>query len=272
MGTQRFLYKVSAEKRCNTAWTTFFFMGTVAVLSLIFFLGSGEAVSDRRYLLVIGLINSGTFSMATITHMESLKHIPASVAYSIIRLNMVIVVLFSIIHFEDKLSYFQIAGVVTAIAVFIILTGSVERKEVPTGNMKHGLLLVMISTLSGAVSSITSKFAAVHTNMLAYMAVSYIASTVFSFGMRNRLQTEEVTGNRKMAMIIGLVMGLINFGGYFLFLKALSMGPLSLVAPITGMAFVMAIILSALFYKEKLTPLRILGISMTLMSVILMRL
>ena len=37
MGFQRFLYKVSAERGCNTAWTTFYFMATVAVLSTIFF-------------------------------------------------------------------------------------------------------------------------------------------------------------------------------------------------------------------------------------------
>ena len=37
MGVQRFLYKVSAEKRCNTAWTTFSFMATVAILSSILF-------------------------------------------------------------------------------------------------------------------------------------------------------------------------------------------------------------------------------------------
>ena len=85
-------------------------------------------------------------------------------------------------------------------------------------------------------------------------------------------QTEEASENHKDALIIGFVMGLINFAGYYSFLKALSMGPFSIIASITGMHFVIAVILSALIYKEKLTPLRIIGISLTILSIILLRL
>jgi uncharacterized membrane protein len=76
----------------------------------------------------------------------------------------------------------------------------------------------------------------------------------------------------KDALIIGVIMGLINFAGYYSFLKALSTGPLSIIASITGMHFVISIILSALIYKEKLTLLRILGIFLTVLSIILLRL
>ena len=97
MGTQRFLYKVSAEKRCNTAWTTFSFMATVAVLSSVLFLVLEETVTNLRFLLFIGLVNSVAFLLATVTHIEALKNIPASVAYPIIRLSAVFVVIFSIL-------------------------------------------------------------------------------------------------------------------------------------------------------------------------------
>ena len=46
MGTQSFLYKVSAERNCNTAWTTFSFMATVALLSSVLFLLRGDPVPD----------------------------------------------------------------------------------------------------------------------------------------------------------------------------------------------------------------------------------
>ncbi|MBL7212852.1 MAG: EamA family transporter [Desulfobacteraceae bacterium] len=272
MGTQRFLYKVSAEKRCNTAWTTFSFMGTVAAMSSVLFLLTGEPVLDVSYLLLVGLANGGSFSLATVAHIEALKHLPVSVAYPIIRLNVVIVVFFSILYFRDRLSYLQMTGILIAVTAFALLAKEGDRKEETFKDRRWGFFLVMLSTFSGAAASITSKFAAVHTNMLAYMAISYIASMLFSFGMRNRLQTEKVTGNRKLAMIIGLTMGLLNFGGYFLFLRALSTGPLSLVVPIIGMAFVIPIVLSALIYKETLTPFRIVGIAMTIVSVVLLRL
>jgi drug/metabolite transporter (DMT)-like permease len=272
LGFQRFLYKVSAERKCNTAWTTFFFMATVAILSSTLFVVLGESVSDITFLFFIALVNSGAFLVATITHIEALKHIPTSVAYPIIRLNAVVVVIFSILYFKDHLSLYQGIGIVLALAVIVILALGISDNNAPQKNIRRGFIFVVIALFGGAVAAISSKFAADNTNKMAFIAVSYIASTLFSFGLRKKLQTEETHKMHKDALIIGVIMGLINFAGYYSFLKALSTGPLSIIASITGMHFVISIILSALIYKEKLTLLRILGIFLTVLSIILLRL
>ncbi|MDY6971780.1 MAG: DMT family transporter [Thermodesulfobacteriota bacterium] len=272
MGTQRFLYKVSAERKCNTAWTTFSFMGTVSFSSSIMFIVSGESVAETSVFLLVVFVNSSSFLVATITHIEGLKYIPTSVAYPIIRLNTVAVVIFSILYFKDHLSYYQVAGIVLAMGAIVLLTRELNAKKPSYENIRLGFIFVFISALSGAIATISSKFAAIHTNKMAFIALSYMLSTLFSFGLRKRLQTEETNTNQGDALVIGFVMGLINFAGYYSFLKALSSGPLSIIASITGMHFVIAVILSALVYKEKLPPLRILGISLTVISVILLRL
>ena len=272
MGIQRFLYKVSAERRCNTAWSTFSFMGTVAILSSILFIVLKGSITDIQFLLFIGFLNSIAFLIATITHIEALKNIPTSVAYPIIRLNAIIVVIFSILYFRDRLSFYQVIGIILAMAVIVILTRQFDDKNSPYRNVKRGFIFVFVSLLSGSIASISSKFAAVHVNKLAFIAVSYIVGTLFSLGLRKRLQTEEANTNHKDAIIIGLVMGLFNLAGFYSFLKALSIGPLSIIASIIGMHFVIAIILSVLIYKEELTHLRILGISLSILSIILLRL
>ena len=71
--------------------------------------------------------------------------------------------------------------------------------------------------------------------------------------------------------LFGIVMGILNFFGFYAFLLALQSGPLSAIALITGMHFVIAIGLSVLFYKERLTLARSLGIALTLLSVFLLR-
>ena len=116
LGTQRFLYKVSAQRGCNTAWTTFTFMGTVTLLSSITFFASCETVNGISFLVFISLVNSVSFTLGTLSHMEALKYLPASVAYPIIRLNAAVVVIFSVLFFRDQLSGFQIAGIFIAIA------------------------------------------------------------------------------------------------------------------------------------------------------------
>ena len=272
MGTQRFLYKVSAERNCNTAWTTFSFMATVAVLSSVLCLVLKVSVNSVRFLLFIALVNSAAFLVGTINHIEALKHIPAAVAYPLIRLNAAVVVVFSVVVFNDRLSAWQILGIILAMAVMVVLTRDMEGKHARYGNKKRGLISVGIALLCGSIASISSKFAALHTDKLAFMAASYIMATLFSLTIRDKLRTQRANPSHKDALLIGFVMGIINFAGYYSFLRALTTGPLSIVVSITGMYFMIAIILSVLIYRETLTPLRILGISLSIVSIVLLRL
>jgi len=106
----------------------------------------------------------------------------------------------------------------------------------------------------------------------AFMAVSYAISTAASFGLRSRLAAVAGDGDVKTALTIGFAMGVINFAGFYLMLNALSTGPLSIVVSLVGMHFVIAVILSTVIYKEMLTPLKTLGVALTVVSVILLRL
>jgi len=271
MGVQRFLYKVSAERKCNTAWTTFSFMATVTVLSGIFFLSLKESVSDARMLVLTAGVNSASFVLGTITHIEALKHIPSSVVYPIIRLNMVVVVLFSILFLHDRVSPHQVLGILLAIGVIVILTRDAEDAKGSFGSVRKGLFLVFVSLISGSVASISSKFAAVYANKLGFMALSYFLGTLFSAALIRTSGKEGSRGNRKEAFRIGFLMGLINFVGFYTFLAALSVGPLSIIVSITGMHFVIAVLLSVIVYKEKLTRMRILGIGLAMASVVFLR-
>jgi drug/metabolite transporter (DMT)-like permease len=272
MGTQRFFYKVSAERKCNTAWTTLAFMTTVAVMSAIVFLVRNESVANLPFLFFIAIVNSSAFLVATVSHIEALKYAPAAVVYPIIRLNIVVVVIFSILFFKDQLSIYQAIGVGLAIAVIFILTRQIEDKKSADQRSNRGLVFIFMALIAGVIATISSKFAVINTNKIAFMAVSYAISTIYAFGLRNKLQTDEASTNLKEALFIGLAMGVINFAGYYSFLKAIFMGPLSITVSIVGMHFVIAIILSAWVFKEKLTSMKIIGILLTVFSVILMRL
>jgi drug/metabolite transporter (DMT)-like permease len=272
MGVQRFLYKVSAERKCSTVWTTFSFMTTVTLLSALFFFLRGEAISNAKMLWITAALNSGSFLAGTITHIEALKHIPASVVYPVIRLNMVIVVLFSLFFFHDRVSVYQALGMGLAVAVILILTRDMDDKRAGYRNIRKGLILVFISVMSGSVASISSKFAALYANKLAFMALSYFMGACFSLGLTTRWDTGGAKKNRKEALTIGVLMGLINFVGFYAFLKALSVGPLSIIVSMVGMHFVIGVVLSAIIYKERMAFLRVLGTLLTIVSIILLRL
>jgi drug/metabolite transporter (DMT)-like permease len=270
LSAQRFLYKVAAEKRCSTHWTTFSFFATVAVFSSGLFALTAEPTGDTGVLIFIALVNSVAFLTATVTHIESLKYLPAAECYSIIRLNVVLVVIFSVVFLGDRPAISQVAGIVLAVVVIRLLT----RQDLEAGairNAKKGLPLVFISMACGAAASVSSKFAALSVGKFAFMSVSYIFSALLSVALRNRLYPETENGRVRDAVMIGFVMGVLNLAGYYAFLSALSTGPLSAIALITGMHFVVAIALSALIYRERLTPVKLIGVVLTVISVILLR-
>jgi len=271
LGMQRFLYKVSAEKKCSTARTTFSFMATVTVLSAISFVALGESLAGARILVTMALLNSASFVLGTVTHIEALKHVPSGVVYPILRLNLVVVVLFGIFVFDDRVSIRQALGIFSAMAVILILTREAGQPGEPSGSVRRGLSLVFVSLMCGSVASISSKYAALYSSKLGFMALSYFLGTLFSAGMILKPEKEGSGKKHRDAVIIGVLMGLINFAGFYAFLAALAKGPLSLVVSVTGMHFVIAVILSVIVYKERLGTMRILGIALTIASVLLLR-
>jgi drug/metabolite transporter (DMT)-like permease len=272
MGIQRFFYKVAAEKSCDTNLTTLSFMATVTVISAaVFFLGDA-AVPDLPFLLLIGLANSLAFLLATVTHMEALKTLPARIAYPLIRLDAVLVVVISFLFFHEQVSGSQQIGLVLALAAVLVIARERGGDGKTAWNSSRGLLFVAAAILAGAGAAISSRYAALATNKVAFMAVSYGLSTLFAagLGVPARRRGQEVAG-RATALRIGCTMGILNVVGYYSYLVALSRGPLSLVTVITSMHFVVAVVLSIILYRERPTFLGICGIVLTIVSLVLLR-
>jgi len=271
LGTQRFLYKVAAERDCRTPLTTAVFMGTVTLLSGAVFFASGEGVGNLRALIVLALINSISFSLSTVAHMEALRHLPAGITFPLTRLSLVVVILFSIVWLGERPGTPQWLGIALALAVVAVLAREAGSEVRPRGRTGTGLTLVAVCILCGAAAAISSKLAAVSTTKSGFMALSYLMGTFFSLAIDLKWGKKTVAGRPAEAVKIGLLMGLLNFFGFYAFLTALESGPLSLVALITGMHFVIAIALSVLLYHEKMTGRRLIGIGLTLLAVFFLR-
>jgi len=269
-GIQYFLYKVSAEKKCNTAWTSFSFMATVAILSSIFFFVFEEKVNNLSLLLIMAFFDALIFLTVTILRIETLKYIAASVSLPIIRMSSVFAVIFSLFYFKETLNVYQSIGIIIAFLTIFILAKYESNHKDKNKNIKKGFILTFFALIFSSIATIYVKFVAINVNLMGFMAISYIMNSIFSFGLRNKLQSEKENPNHKNALIIGFFIGLANFVGFYALLKALSIGPLSIIATIKGLSFIVAVALSVLIYKEKLTPARIIGLVLAIVAVVLM--
>ena len=271
-GIQRFLYKVSAERNCNTAWTTLSFMGTVALMSTFLWFNSDEVLKNLPWLFILALVNSLTFFADTIVTIEALRYLPTNVVYPMTRMSAVLVVIFSVVYFRDQLNPYQVMGIILAIGVILTLTRFTEEEKQGNRNLRKGLILIVLAVMTGTVAAISSKFAALYTNQMAFIALTYTLSMLFSLGLRKPFEKEGASTRYQEALLIGFFMGLVNFAAFFALLQAMERGPLSIIIPVVGMNFVIANILAAVVYREKLTWLKAAGILMTMLSLLLMKL
>jgi uncharacterized membrane protein len=66
-------------------------------------------------------------------------------------------------------------------------------------------------------------------------------------------------------------MAALNLVGFYLLLLALETGPLSVIAPLTGLHFIIAIILAGVVYRERPDVRSVVGIVMAVAAVLLMK-
>jgi drug/metabolite transporter (DMT)-like permease len=271
LGGQRFLNKVAAERNCSSPLTTAVFMGTVTLLSVVAFCLSDEQPVNISSLLLLALINSASFAFATIAHIEALRHLPAAITFPLTRLSLVVVVATSVVYFGEQLSPLQWLGILFGLAVVVVLAKDIRADSGLQGNRRIGLLFVAVCILCGAIAAISSKLAVASSSKAGFMTLSYLLGTGFSLVIGKKWGQTRKYGHSSEAVVIGVLMGVLNFFGFYAFLTALESGPLSAIALITGMHFVIAIILSVLLYRERLTLPRSLGIGLTLLAVFFLK-
>ena len=270
LGGQRFLYKVVAERHCSSGITTAVFMLTVTFLSGAMLLWSGDKVLAVPTLLILSLGNSSSFALATIANIESLKYLPAGISFPLTRLSLVVVVFVSVFLFDEQYTLFHWCGLALACAVVVMTALDIRGTSPMTKPHRLGFFYIAICILCGAIAAITSKLAAVMTSKSAFMCLSYAMGTIFSLAIEKKWGDFKQTNNITTTLVLGIVMGFLNFLGFFAFLTALEVGPLSTIAVITGMHFVVAIVLSVVIYHERLSTLRCLAIIGTILTVIVL--
>lgn len=272
LGLQRFFYKVAAERGCNTALTSLIFMSMVAAVSWLLFLGGADRGVPNAAMLLWGMVNGLAFLGSAVLTMEALQHVTAAIGYSLTRLSTVFAAVFSIVYFHDQLQLRQLLGVAVALGVvFMCARGRDVPRQRPAANYRKGVILASLAMLAGTVASVSSKFAALQADKWGFMAISYSFSAGAALAMHSRKWRESSQASRGSTWAIGLSMGGLNLVGFYLLLLALETGPLAVIAPLTGLHFIIAIMLSAVVYREQPNVRNIIGIAMAVAAVLLMK-
>ena len=144
------VFKKKALKNNGVLWILF---GATAITTLIMspFLSAGSA---RDHLMLVA--KAAIVTVSWVSGLAALGQLPITTASTIKATRPMIVVLFSIILFGEKLNAWQWAGVAIVIVSMFLLSRSSKKEGVDFATNK-GVIYMLISVLSGAGSALYDK-------------------------------------------------------------------------------------------------------------------
>lgn len=269
---QYYVYKIAAVKKANTELVTLFLMVTTTVISFIFFVFTGPHIINYRTLLLLTAGSSITFLLATLFRLESLKHIPSSVAFFVFDFKVVTIALISILYFKDRVTNLQLFGILVALlSVFaVIKKQSNESGKYEKFNL--GILFALGVVLTLTINSLAIKQGAKMYDPWSFIFFAGFLGSMFasvSYFLRIKSQLHERP--RYFSAGIGVIVGILNILAFYFEFTSLKNGALAVVTAIVSFSTLGAIVLSAVTFKEKVGVRRSLAIILGFISLLLLR-
>ena len=185
------------------------------------------------------------------------------------KLSLVFPVLFSIIWFNEETTALKFVGFFTAVlAIFF----TIYKKDIKKTNLLYFFLPVAIFIGSGITDSVVKYAQAVKISpdesgifSCLVFFVAFSIAAIISILNKNKVR---IIFNSP-TLILGILLGLVNFGSLFFIINALNKSNLnsSLVFVIVNMSIViLSALIGILFFKEKLSKINFAGIILAILS------
>jgi len=278
-GGVNFMYKIAADHNCSSHKIIKISAITVSILSLTIIIITGSPFTNLKMIFFFALINSFFFGMGSIVKIQSLKYIPTSFAFPITKLNAVLLIIYALILFNDRPTVLQWIGIGVSIFVlaYISFNIKVENKRKKGKDKKQilGIIFALLAAFATSISMLTGKYASTEVPKINFIFISYtmvIAYTIFINKFLVKKESKKIKTNLKKVTLFGIIIGILNFAGYYLVLSAFATGPLSLIQGISSNSFIIPIILSVIFLKEKFTYKNAIVVFLSILSIILIKL
>ncbi|MCK5799305.1 MAG: DMT family transporter [Deltaproteobacteria bacterium] len=271
-GVMNFLYKVAAVRGASSFYLMSFSGMTVALFAGTTVAATGSSFERPGQLFVLAAVNSLFFATGSIFKIEALRFLPANVTFPVVKLNSVIAVIIAMVVFSERPSILQYLGIGLGILVILQLSFDQTNKDGETiVNYRKGILFALGAAFSTAISMTMGKIASTHVHRLNYIFISYSLVAVYTL-ISTRAKKSEAARFNAATAIFGVLIGSLNFLGYYLVLLAFSRGPMSGVQPIFAMSIIIPIVLAGLLYHERFTWRRATAVALSLVSILLISL
>jgi drug/metabolite transporter (DMT)-like permease len=266
VGLMSALYKVPAAKQMSKyallTWSFFFSVVTVGVVFHQYI------VFDITTILYASVWGAG-YAALTLTQMHALHKYDTSEVFPFTSLlSNILVVLGGVLFFNEIISLVQWIAVVVSVYLFVAAHWN-SKVHFFAEVFPVFMAIVFFSTFSKFVQKLGADVLEMHNFIFWEFVFAFVASLIM-FAVTTKKGYFPKTIPHKL-LGWALAIGLLNVGTNYATIKALSLGPVSLVYVVIGLYTFFTAIFAALLFKEKITKKHVMYITMSFLVILLIK-
>ena len=240
--------------------------GQVPIAIILIFYVPFPSLESLPYLILSAFIHNGYYFFL----LSSYRFGDYSVVYPISRgFAVILIAIVSLILFAVKLSYFELTGIlIVCVGIFSLSFQNSTRLKNYKGiiySLATGVFIMSYSLVDGYGARINGSF-------LSYMAYLFPIEGFLFLILLNLIKKREIIKkiikNSKFSFFIG---GTISSLVYILIVWAFTKAPIPLITTLRETSIIFALIIGAIFLKEKFTSLKIFAVLSIFFGVVFLK-
>ncbi len=263
LGCSDFLYKLSHKWEVKPS--TFMLFQNFSFLPAAFGVAYYREELIWNNFLLLGFVNGFMAFSAFLFVLFSLKNSAAISIVTIVRLNFILTSLLAIVFLGEDLSLYKMLAIF--LCIIAILSIGFDKSFLPRdkSSFYYALLSMCLFGLIGFFIKLSLSFGALPSGMILAQTFGVFSLTIpYVFMRREKLP------QIKLSLILPFLCGILTYASYLSLSFALVYGEAIVVTPIAQLSFVFTGILSVLFFKERLSLKKGLGISFAILAVLIL--
>lgn len=247
------LFKWNAH---NHGDDNYFFLALYGVGAVCFFI-EGYDILDQfggiEYLIMAGVVALGSAG-GNFTFSKGMRYGPAGLTSAFAKANIVIVILISALYYGESLSGREILGIVFFFAAMLTVNlkfGNHDKATDAKWFMIMITCIILLAFRNGGLKVVNEM--GISGVLVVAVAYSYCAGLFIALIIKNLKKPWTAKVSKLKTMTIGAAVGLVSYGGLYFYIEALKSGPGSIVVTIFSLDMFFILLLSFLFFGERLT-------------------
>lgn len=253
------LFKLNAH---NLADDNYFFVTLYGVGAICFLVEGFDQIMQFggvEYFVMAAIVGLGSAG-GNYTFSQGMRYGPAGLTSAFAKANIVIVILISALYYGESISVQEILGIAFFFAAMLSVNlkfGGYNKSTNAKWFLIMMICIVLLAFRNGGLKVVNEMAL----SGVLVVAVGYLYCAVFFFAMimKNLKKPWTARTTKLNTLALGGTVGLVSYGGLYFYIEALKSGPGSVVVTIFSLDMFFILLLSFLFFGERLTRNQQLG-------------